>query len=206
MATQPAHYHLLRLYVETGSIVCRYYQAPHASSGILWLGGSSGGFDSPAHGLYDRLAIDFQSRQVSSARIRYRVPNDLEASVEDALVALEFLRQQGIRHAVLAGNAFGGAVAIQAGVMSPEVRGVAALAVQSFGTAAVNRLAPRPLLLVVGQDDHTLPPECSRYVFDNALEPKQLVVLPGVGHGFDEKPAELQKILRDWIDETLGAV
>lgn len=203
MATQPAHYHLLRLYVENGNIVCRYYQAPGAANAILWLGGSSGGFDSPAHGIYDKIAVEFQRARSSSLWVRYRVPNDLETSVEDALVGLEFLRQQGIARVALVGYAFGGAVAIQAGAMAPEVAGVAALACQSFGTSVANRLSPRPLLLVAGSNDTTLPPSCSEYVYENALEPKQLVVVPA-DHSFSDAAPRLKSLLVEWIDEVMS--
>lgn len=204
MVAQPARYHLLRLYVENGNIVCRYYPSTRTTAAVLWLGGSSGGFDSPAHGLYDKLAVDLQRRQTASLRIRYRVPNDLDASIDDALVGLEFLRQQGIERCVLVGYAFGGAVAIGAGAVTPEVLGVAVLACQSYGTGPVNRIAPRPLLLIAGEQDATLPLECSEYVYANALDPKQLVTLPA-GHTFDEAASQLQTLLRDWIAETLPA-
>lgn len=204
MVTQPVRYHLLRLYVENGNIVCRYYPSPRATDAILWLGGSSGGFDSPARGLYDKLAVEFQRRQIASLRVRYRLPNDLDASIDDALVGLEFLRQNGITRYVLVGYAFGGAVAIGAGALTPSVQGVAALASQSYGTGPVNRISPRPLLLVAGEEDATLPVECSEYVYTNALDPKRLVTLPA-GHSFDEAASQLRVLLRDWIGETLSA-
>lgn len=46
----------------------------------------------------------------------------------------------------------------------------------------VDKIAPRPLLLIAAGDDRLVPPEDCRSLFDKAGEPKKLVVLPGVGH------------------------
>jgi fermentation-respiration switch protein FrsA (DUF1100 family) len=46
----------------------------------------------------------------------------------------------------------------------------------------VDRIAPRPLLLIAAGDDRLVPPEDCRSLFDRAKEPKKLVVLPGIGH------------------------
>ena len=203
MAIEQAPYHQVRLYVENGSIVCRYYEVPNATAAIVWLGGVGGGFDSPAHDLFDRLAVEFLEKQVNSIRLRYREFNDLQTSVEDALVALEFLGQRGIHEAVIVGYSFGGAVAIQAGAAWPSVKAVVVLASQSAGTSGANRISPRPLLIVHGAQDSILPPECSTLIYERALEPKELVLLPGAGHCFDEVDTELHKLLARWIGDKL---
>ena len=46
----------------------------------------------------------------------------------------------------------------------------------------VERIAPRPLLLVTTEDDRLVPPEESQSLYDLAGEPKRLVVLKGYGH------------------------
>lgn len=203
MAIEQAPFRQVRLYVENGSIVCRYYEAPDASAAIVWLGGVGGGFDSPAHDLFDRMATEFLGRQVSSVRLRYRDVRDLDTSVEDALVALEFLEQRGVKESALVGFSFGGAVAIQAGAASPMVKAVAVLASQSAGTNGANRISPRPLLIVHGAQDTVLPPDCSTLIYERALEPKQLVVLSGAGHCLDEADQELHDLLSQWIGEKL---
>lgn len=204
MAIWQPYYRPVRLYVENGSIVGRYFEARGAKAAVLWLGGVGGGFDSPAHDLYDRLAVELLRKQVNSLRIRYRQSNDLATAVEDALVALEFLEQRGIKEAVSVGWAFGGAVSIQAGAASLLITGVVALASQSAGTSGANRISPRPLLLIHGADDAVLPPECSRLIFDRALEPKELVILPGVGHCLEEAEVELRDRLVRFIEERFG--
>jgi alpha-beta hydrolase superfamily lysophospholipase len=46
----------------------------------------------------------------------------------------------------------------------------------------VDKIAPRPLLLIAAGDDRLVPPEECRALYDRAGEPRKLVVLPGVGH------------------------
>jgi pimeloyl-ACP methyl ester carboxylesterase len=46
----------------------------------------------------------------------------------------------------------------------------------------VDKIAPRPLLLIAAGDDRLVPPEDCRSLYDHAKEPKKLVVIPGVGH------------------------
>lgn len=47
----------------------------------------------------------------------------------------------------------------------------------------VSEFAPRPLLFVLGEDDGIVPPKKTRELFAAAREPKELLALPGVGHG-----------------------
>ncbi|MGH2460827.1 MAG: alpha/beta hydrolase [Chloroflexota bacterium] len=195
---------LVRLYLQSGSIVCRYYEAALARSAVVWLGGVGGGFDSPANDLFDRLAVELLDRKVASIRLRYRYANDLDSSVEDALVALEFLGQRGVDTAITVGFAFGGAVSIKAGATSPLTAGVVGLASQSAGTSGANRISPRPLLLIHGDRDTVLPLECSELIYRRALEPKELVILQGAGHCFEEAEPRLHDLLVEWITGHLG--
>ncbi|HVB97178.1 MAG TPA: dienelactone hydrolase family protein [Chloroflexota bacterium] len=203
MAMQQPAFRPIRLYVANGSLVCRYYEANSAASAVVWLGGVGGGFDSPAHDIFDRMAAELISKQVSSLRIRYRLATDLTSSVEDALVGLEFLESRGVRAAITVGYSLGGAVAIQSAAALPLAAGVIGLASQSYGTSGAELISPRPLLLVHGADDRVMPPECSRLIFERAREPKQLIVVPGAGHSFDDVESELHQILADFISENL---
>jgi dipeptidyl aminopeptidase/acylaminoacyl peptidase len=61
----------------------------------------------------------------------------------------------------------------------------------------VDRIAPRPLLLITTDDDRLVPPEESQALYAKAGEPKKLVTLKGWGHyevyagrAFDEVMAE----------------
>lgn len=46
----------------------------------------------------------------------------------------------------------------------------------------VSRVAPRPLLIVAGESDHTVPVTMAEALFRAAREPKQLYVIPGADH------------------------
>jgi fermentation-respiration switch protein FrsA (DUF1100 family) len=46
----------------------------------------------------------------------------------------------------------------------------------------VDKISPRPLLLIAAGDDRLVPPEDCTAMFEKAGEPKKLVTLPGVGH------------------------
>ena len=46
----------------------------------------------------------------------------------------------------------------------------------------VDKIAPRPLLLITTEDDRLVPPEESRSLYDHAGEPKKLIMLKGYGH------------------------
>jgi len=98
----------------------------------------------------------------------------------------------------------GGAVVISAAALSPEASAVVTLSTQTAGTALAPRLAPRPLLLIHGAEDRRLPPDCSRYVYRIAREPKELVILPGARHSLRQRRDELRRLLRRWLVEKLA--
>jgi len=83
----------VRLYLENGSIACRYYETVGARSAVLWLGGVGGGFDSPAHDLFDRMASDFLGRRVNSVRLRYRYASDLDLAKQEIEMGFSAVHQ-----------------------------------------------------------------------------------------------------------------
>ena len=71
------------------------------------------------------------------------------------------------------------------------------------GVAAIS---PRPLLLIHGDQDRTIPVEHSRQLYDAAGEPKELWVVPGVGHCggyFADRQAYVARVVR-FFAEALG--
>ncbi|MBK3777182.1 dienelactone hydrolase family protein [Azospirillum sp. YIM DDC1] len=200
----------VRLDTDRGTVDARLYAAPdgHKAAGtlgVIWLGGVGGGFDSPAHGLYPRLAKDLTAHGIASLRIRYRNPHALDEAVYDALCGLTFLGRMGIHHVALVGHSFGGAVAIQAAASNRgAVCTVVALATQGLGTDAVADLSC-PVLLVHGEADEVLTPMCSIHVHRMAREPKKLVLMPGAGHCLDETAEAVCRELRDWLKAQLLA-
>jgi len=69
----------------------------------------------------------------------------------------------------------------------------------------IGRISPTPVMLVVARQDHLTPAHLAINAFEDAREPKRLVILPG-GHfdayvdGFDGASAPA----RDWFVEHLG--
>ena len=104
------------------------------------------------------------------------------------MAALTFLGGIGNQRAALIGHSFGGAVAINAGTLSPDRHHRDCALEPALGAHVVGELAPRPLLLLHGTADTILPHECSERLYERAQEPRTLKLFPGVGHRFTEAP------------------
>lgn len=181
----------------------------------LFVGGALGGLDGPAGGLYPRLAQSLlaeasedasqrlETAGLSSLRLHYRQPGEFQECVLDVLGGISFLKGIGGRRVALVGHSFGAAVVIKAGELSDAVAGVAALSPQLYGTRSVQRLTPKPLLLVHGEADNILDSAASRDIYDRAEEPKRLVLYEGAGHGLMECRQELFDLLEAWIRDTV---
>ena len=204
-------FHPVRLDSDRGAIETRYYppvDGPHMKGelAVIWVGGVDGGFDTPARGLYPRLAEDLTADGIASLRIRFRNPHDLEEAVYDVLCGLTFLGQRGIHHVALVGHSFGGAVMIQAAASNRgAVCAVVTLATQGFGADPVRDLHC-PILLIHGEADEVLPPMCSIHVHRMAREPKKLVLMPGAGHCLHETAEAVCREVRDWLKAKLMEV
>jgi pimeloyl-ACP methyl ester carboxylesterase len=68
----------------------------------------------------------------------------------------------------------------------------------------VAHIAPIPLLIVHGENDHFFPASDARLLYERAHEPKQLVLLPGFGHAEDGFTDEFAARLCDDIDALLA--
>ena len=72
----------------------------------------------------------------------------------------------------------------------------------------VDKISPRPLLLIAGSDDRLVPPEDCQSLFDKAGEPKKMVTLPGVGHYEVYVPPAFDDVMKEtvaWFEEFLPA-
>ena len=82
---------------------------------------------------------------------------------------------------------------------------VATVGAQTAGTAAVGRLAPRPLLVLHGTADPILPDRCARDLYARAGEPKGLGLYPGDGHGLEHHQTAALDRLVAWTQGVLEA-
>ncbi len=67
---------------------------------------------------------------------------------------------------------------------------------------AVPRIAPTPLLLVHGDRDSYFPVDEAQALYDAAAEPKELWVVPGLGHGPSSAPADLLAGIGEWATDA----
>lgn len=203
MTSSGEHIHIQ---TERGPIACVYHRGAPGGGAVIWVGGTDGGFDGPANRIYAALAEELLADSVGSLRLDFRrrdVPGIIEEGIHDVLAGVAFLKREGVGKIGLVGHSFGGAVVITAAALSREVSAVVTLSTQTAGTGPAPQVSPRPLLLVHGELDRRLPPECSRYVYSRAGEPKELVVLPGAKHSLRQRREELRALLRAWLREKL---
>ena len=72
----------------------------------------------------------------------------------------------------------------------------------------VDKISPRPLLLIAGGDDRLVPPEDCESLFEKAGEPKKMVTLPGVGHYEIYVPPAFDAVMKEtvaWFEKYLPA-
>ena len=193
----------LQLVTSQGPITGRLHLA-EGERAVLWVFGAGGGLGGPAGGLYTRLGRQLQPSGVTSLELDYRRPGYLRDCVLDVLVGLSYLETLGKSRIVLVGHSFGGAVVINAGVISAAVIAVAALSSQTAGTGVVDKLSPKPVIFIHGEADEVLPPACSRDLHARAGEPKELILYPGCLHGLDQCREALDRDLTRWLKQVLA--
>jgi fermentation-respiration switch protein FrsA (DUF1100 family) len=62
----------------------------------------------------------------------------------------------------------------------------------------VDKIAPRPLLLVHGSQDETVPVSHARRLYEKAGNPKELVIIEGAGHRLRREERAINAVL-DWL-------
>jgi dienelactone hydrolase len=185
-----------------GEVTGLYHPSEGATEAVVMVAGALGGVTGPS-GAYPALAGQLQAARIAALRLDYRKPGNMNECIYDLDAGLDELRDRGVGRFTLVGWSFGGAVVMNSGVARSDVLGVAALASQTAGTDAVSRLAPRSLLLFHGTADQVLPDWCSRYLYQEAREPKRLVLCEGDGHEFSRSRAEVVQLLFEWAGALL---
>jgi len=65
----------------------------------------------------------------------------------------------------------------------------------------IDKISPRPLLLIHGEKDDLVPVEHARRLFEKAGEPKNLVIIPGAGHRLRLEEKAVNTAF-DWLKST----
>jgi uncharacterized protein len=78
------------------------------------------------------------------------------------------------------------------------------LLAQDIGEA-VERIAPRPLVLMHAEGDTQIPSDHSEELHERAGEPRKLIIAPGGAHGTVQHDPELQGIALRWLERELVA-
>jgi dienelactone hydrolase len=196
--------HHLEIYTLQGLLTLLWHGDPQAEHVVVMGGGGMGGLLGPAGGLYHDLAEEFAAQGIGTIRVGYRKPNDLARCVLDMAAAMDLATLTGATRLVTVGHSFGGAVALQVGIILGEhCAGVVTLSTQSAGCEDGAALGATPLLLLHGDRDEILPPDTSAVV-QMIVGHGDLVVLRGAGHLLTEAHTEVRERLRTWIPERFA--
>lgn len=188
----------------TRGLITLLMAAYEGGTGVaIFLAGAGGGDRGPANEIFVRLGNDLAANGVSAIRVKYREPGEFEECVADAMAALSFLKAVGAERVVLVGYSFGGAVAVQAGELSPLTTAVCSMSTQRYGTFGVEDLG-KPLLLLHGSRDDVLDKAASEDVYERAREPKEIIILQGAGHGLQESEEDVFKLVKRFVTEHVA--
>jgi pimeloyl-ACP methyl ester carboxylesterase len=195
----------LEVYTMRGLLTLMWHGARDARNVVVTCGGGMGSLLGPAEGIYHWLGEELAPEGTGTIRVGYRKPNDLSRSVHDVAAACDLASRAGARRFVVIGHSFGGAVAVQAGVVLGEhCAGIVGLATQSAGCELASELGDTPLLLLHGTEDEILPPETSGVVQMLAGH-GEVVLLPGTGHLLTQSKDEVRDRVRTWITDRFGS-
>lgn len=158
-----------------------------------------------------RAAKALQSAGLAALRFNFRgvgrsegVHDDGRGEQEDARAALSELerRYPGLP-LVLGGFSFGALVALRLAARETRVRAVFALGfpLTRFGDAATLAAPRQPRLFVQGERDEFGAGDALRALVEPLPPPRELVVVPGANHFFDNQLDTLQGTLADWAEQ-----
>ena len=131
--------------------------------------------------------------------------------VDDVRAALDWLDREFQRPIICAGFSFGASAGLRAGCPDPRV-----VALISVGTPVrvdgrtyrYRYLAEcgKPKLFISGSEDEFGPRAALDALFENAAEPKKMVLVEGAGHFFHGKLGEVRRAIEEWVPSVLAAV
>ncbi|KAI4252203.1 MAG: hypothetical protein L6R42_008067 [Xanthoria sp. 1 TBL-2021] len=165
----------------------------------ILLSGASGGLVGPSS-IYLGMSTKLTSlnQGIPVMRLDYRFPARNQYCVADVLAAMTYLeREHAISRFVLVGWSFSGAPVFTVAGDDKRVVGCATVASQTAETDGIERLAPRPVLLLHGLRDQTLGSWCSESLYRRYGEEgtRELKLFEGDDHALTRNAREAEEIL-----------
>ncbi|KAL8766197.1 MAG: hypothetical protein Q9209_006962 [Squamulea sp. 1 TL-2023] len=170
-----------------------------AKTAAILLSGAGGGLVGPSS-IYLGIATKLSSlsQGIPVMRLDYRFPARNRYCVADVLAAMSYLeKEHAVSKFVLVGWSFGGAPVFTVAGNDERVVGCATVASQTAETDGVERLAPRPLLLLHGSDDQTLGSWCAESLYRRYGEggKKEMKLFEGDDHALTRNAKEAEEML-----------
>jgi hypothetical protein len=130
---------------------------------------------------------------------------------EDIRAALDWLDQRYSRPIIFAGFSFGAATGLKACCPDPRVVGLIALGTplaveERLYTYSYLSQCGKPKLMVSGDHDAFGPVANLREIFKLAAEPKELVLVEGADHFFQDKLPVMRQAISDWLPRHFPAL
>lgn len=182
-----------------GEVNTHYYHAPYAQKAVIFIGGISGNFDSPAQNLYGRLSQTLPLQKISVLQVQYRQPMSLIECVLDVVAGIRFLQSFNISEIAIVGHSFGGAVAIQAAANVDSVSTIVTLATQSFGADIIAQIPGTSILFIHGTDDEVLSPANSEHLHNLAVGTKKILTYTNADHSLDSVGVQIFEEVEAWL-------
>lgn len=179
----------------------------------------------PAHG-FQVLTFDYRGYGNSGGTPTRR------GTIDDAIAAIDFALSRDPSRVVVFGHSLGGAIGINAVAERSAVRAIVAESTfPSYREAArgsvpglgwllqflvsdgddpddvLDKIPPRPLLVVHGDQDHIVPLSIGMQLFERAQPPKTLHVVAGNGHRtpWARQGAKYERLLVDFFLDAIRA-
>ncbi|MCX8052519.1 MAG: lysophospholipase [Armatimonadetes bacterium] len=115
---------------------------------------------------------------------------------DDLISAIDFLSAQTLvetRFVGVNGSSTGGTVAIRAAAEDPRVQVMVLRVPRSLGILQYAPDVRAPTLIIQGSEDKVVLPE-AREIYESLTCPKELQIIKGAGHLFEEKPSYLRRM------------
>jgi pimeloyl-ACP methyl ester carboxylesterase len=180
--------------------------SPPKGFAVILLSGAGGGVVGPSS-IYLSIASKLSSLRtaIPVLRLDYRYPARNNYCVRDVIAAMDYLESKyAISKFILVGWSFGGAPVFTVGGTDSRVIGCATVASQSVETSGIEKLAPRPLLLLHGGADRILSPRCSEKLYEiyGPKGDRRIHVFDDDDHSLTKHAAEAEEMLCEFIAEV----